>query len=132
MIGDRRRNSTQTVSTIDIMKTIATLDSENARLLCAFLAKQGIASDICGNTDENGLEATEVLVQDDIYESACEAAEKWYAERTAEHERKTSRRCPTCRSPRVEYVQDFDYEKTLTRINAVYRCEDCGRIFVPR
>ena len=68
------------------METIATLDSENARLLSAFLAKQGIACDMRGSTDENGLEATEVLVQDDMYQPACEAAEKWDAERTAEYE----------------------------------------------
>src|SRR5450759_376349 len=103
------------------MMTIATLDSENTRLLSAFLAKQGIACDIRGNTAENGLEANEILVQDDIYQSACEAAEKWEAERTTEYERKTSRRCPTCHSPHVEYVQDFDYKRSLTRIDAVYR-----------
>ena len=114
------------------MKTIATLDAENARLLSAFLAKQGIACDIRGNTDENGLEANEILVQDDIYQSACEAAEQWDAERTAEYEKNTSRRCPTCRSPHVEYVEDFDYKHSLIRIDAVYRCKECDRIFVPR
>jgi uncharacterized protein with PIN domain len=114
------------------MKTIAALEPEAAQVVTAFLAKQGIACDARGVTDENGLETTELLVQDDAYEPACEALERWDAEKTAEHERTTSRRCPSCNSPRVEYVEDIDYEKSVTQIPAVYRCTECSRLFVPR
>ena len=114
------------------MKTIATLDPENARVLAAFLAKQSVACDTRDGLDENGLETTELLVQDDAYDSACEAIERWEAEMTAKTSRTTSRLCPTCGSPHVEYVEDFDYEKSMTQIGAVYRCNDCKRIFASR
>lgn len=114
------------------MKTIATLDPESARLLAAFLATQGIACETRGGTDENGLDTTELLVPDDIYEPACEATEKWGAEMTAAYERKTTRRCPTCHSPHVERVEEFDKKKSLTGIEAIFRCKDCDRVFVPR
>ncbi|MDD4872852.1 MAG: hypothetical protein PHR77_20050 [Kiritimatiellae bacterium] len=114
------------------MKTIATLTPEYAQLLAAFLVEQGIACETRNTTDENGIDAAEVLVQDDIYESACKATEIWDAEMLAEDERRTSRRCPTCNSPHVEYIKDIDYEKTMTKIMAIYRCKDCNRVFAPK
>jgi hypothetical protein len=114
------------------MKTIATLDPENAKLLAAFLAKHGFGYETRDSTDENGLDTAELLVQDDIYESACEATERWEAEMTAANESKSRRRCPTCHSPHLEFVKDFDYDKSITGITEAYRCKDCNRVFVPR
>ena len=114
------------------MKTIATMDPEGARVLAAFLAKQGIVCQARGGTDEHGLDTTELLVPDDLEERACTAIEKWDAAMTAESERRAQRRCRECGSPHVEFVEDFDYEKSVTGITAVYRCRECGRIDVPR
>jgi len=110
------------------MQTLATLDPETAKVLVDFLAKEGIASETQAATDENGLDVTDILVADELYDRGCDATEKWQAALAAEAERRTQRRCPSCHSPNVEHVDGVDYEKTLTKITALYRCKDCGRI----
>lgn len=114
------------------MKTIATMDPASASVLAAFLQKEGVVCETRAGTDENGLDTVEILVPDDRYDAACEATDKWDAEMTALSEKANRRRCPTCDSPHVEFVKDFDYEKSLTKITAVYQCQDCGRVFTPR
>jgi hypothetical protein len=115
-----------------MMKAVATLDPERARILGDFLAAQGIAYETHNSTDENGIENTELLVQDDRYDAACAATETWEAEMTARSENMSRRRCPTCNSPHTEFAEDFPYEKSAMGITAAYKCKDCGRIFVPR
>jgi hypothetical protein len=114
------------------MKTIATLDPETARLLVEHLAAQGIACECVAGTDENGLDTTELQVADDCYDPACDAVEQWDQKLREEYESQSARRCPACGSRRVEIVRDIDYEKTLTKIPAIYHCQDCAHVFAPR
>lgn len=110
------------------MKPLAGLDPDSANVLVAYLGKAGIASQTRTGTDEQGFDVTEVLVADADYERGCDVAERWQAELAAEAEQKTQRRCSACQSANVVYLDGIDYEKTLTKITAMYRCEDCGHV----
>lgn len=114
------------------MKTLAELDAETAASIVDGLKATGIFCETHPKTDENGLDVTELLVDDDHYDKACEMIEAWDSHRVAEAERRAQRRCPFCNSARVTYVDDIDYEKTVTKIPAMYRCGECARVFVPR
>jgi len=114
------------------MKTIAEIDPLTAVPIVEFLKTAGIPCDMLSKTDENGLDVTELVVGDDHFEKACEVIEQWDAQRMAEVERLAQRRCPFCNSARVKFVDDLDYKKSITKISAVYRCDECGRITVPR
>jgi uncharacterized Zn finger protein len=41
---------------------------------------------------------------------------------------RTQRRCPKCHSPNLEHMEDVDYDKSITKISAVYHCQDCGQV----
>jgi hypothetical protein len=110
------------------MKTVATLDAESARHLGEFLKKELVPFQTQGVTEESGLDAVEILVDDVRYEAACAVIEKWESRVMAEAERQSRRRCPACQSPHLDYVPDIDYDNTQTRLNAIYRCRDCGHI----
>lgn len=114
------------------MKALAGLDPETAHALVGFLAKEGIVCESRAATDEQGFDVTEVLVAEADYDRACDAAERWQAALAAEAEKRAQRRCPACQSPNVVYLDGIDYEKTLTKIAAMYRCEDCGHVIATK
>lgn len=110
------------------MQTLATLGPETALALMTFLKESQIPCEAQTITEETGLEATEILVEDDCFEKACEAADRWQEAMVAASQERTQRRCPKCHSPNVEYVKDFDYENSITKIGAVFHCKDCGNV----
>jgi Zn finger protein HypA/HybF involved in hydrogenase expression len=114
------------------MKTLATLGIEEAPGLAEYLKTRGIRATVSPRTEDSGLEVGDVQVEDAVYEAACEAVDQRMAELEEEAEKNTSRRCPSCDSPHVEYLQNPDNVRTLTKIEGVFRCLDCGRAFVPR
>ncbi len=99
------------------MQSIATLEIGPARELAERLSKAGISTDLRSAADESGLELTEVLVEERSYDQACDVAEAWEAEQRAKAG--AARRCPKCRSRRLEYAP-------RDRLEDVYRCKDCG------
>jgi hypothetical protein len=72
---------------------------------------------LCGN--DPGTDVTDIVVESSNYERACDVAEAWAAELDAESRKRSKRRCPKCRSTRVDYVP---HEK----LDYVFRCNDCG------
>jgi hypothetical protein len=106
------------------MKTIATLDKEAAAQLSAYLAGLQISCTARPSTEEGGIEGTELSVDDDRFDSACDAAEVWYEAKADEVARKQKRVCRKCASPHLAYEED----ETL---GGVYRCSDCGAVIVP-
>ena len=109
------------------MKSVAILDPHSALALTERLQKEQIQCETRTITEESGLEAAEVFVEDSQYEQACEASERWQEARAEEAEANLRKTCPKCRSPRaLERVQDAHYEEVgLT----VLRCRECGETF---
>jgi len=109
------------------MKSVAILNPEIAPALADFLGKEQIQCVTRAATDENGLEVTEVLVEDDRYEQACDASERWQEEVAAQTQARARRPCPKCRAPQaLERVQDARYEEAEL---VVLRCRECGEVF---
>ena len=72
------------------------------------------------------------MVTEEVYEAACNLVEEWLAAAVKESNRHASTCCPSCHSPNLEYESKIDYAKTLTKMSAIYRCKDCGRIFAKK
>jgi Zn finger protein HypA/HybF involved in hydrogenase expression len=106
------------------MRTLANLPSAAAAALLERLQRESIAAEMLTCAEESGLEANEIVVEDAEYERACDVAEAWDAERIAEAEKHATRRCPKCRSPRLDCVP---HEK----LDFVYQCVECGSQFAP-
>src|SRR5262249_23434500 len=108
------------------MQVLATLPASAAEELAEFLKGKQIPSQSRAATEESGLEVLELLVEDDVYDAACDAAEQWDEARAKEVRKSYKIACPKCRSLNWEQVQDPDYQKVdLT----VFRCKDCGEVF---
>ena len=102
------------------MKLLATLfDSDAATGLMERLKNAGIACETQAITEEGGLAATEVLVEESHYEAACDLSYAWFdAEQEAEA-RQAHRVCPKCRSVHLERVPHDSVE-------VLFKCQDCG------
>jgi len=105
------------------MRTIANLPAEAAQALLARLTQEGIPAQILSCVDDNGVDSSEIVVEDADHDRACDVADAWDTERVAEAEKRATRRCPKCRSPRLEYVP---HEK----LEYICRCAECGAEFV--
>ncbi len=105
------------------MRTVANLAVEEAQALLARLTREGVSARILAAAEDTGAESSEIVVEDTEYDRACDVAEAWDAERIAEAEKRTRRRCPKCRSPHLEYVPH-------DKLDYVIRCADCGCEFV--
>src|SRR5690349_16518271 len=101
------------------MQTVASLEVETARVLLERLKLAGIVGELRTTTDESGLEISEIMVEDDQYEHACDLAEAWQAELMERAEKTSGRRCPKCGSCHLRYVPD-------DKIGDVWKCNDCG------
>lgn len=83
--------------------------------------------------EENGLEFTEIHVDDVVFDQACEVIERHDEEimesRRDEHRKSTG--CPTCGAPDMKVRTDIDCSGSITGISYVMECGKCGRL-VPR
>ena len=98
------------------MRSVASLEVDEARELLERLKKETIPAELKTTTQESGLEISDVLVEDDYYNRACDVADAWEAEKA---EQRSARRCPKCGSRHLEYIPD-------DRLEYIYRCKDCG------
>jgi len=105
------------------MKTIASLEIDVADELVERLKKEAIPLEIQTSTQESGLDYTDIMVEDGVFDRACDVAEAWEADRIAKSERRSNRRCPSCGSSHLDYM-DAD------RLGGVvWKCRDCGNTF---
>lgn len=114
------------------MNVIATIDPESAPELEKLLKEHQIEFQTKTVTEETGFDVTGFMVNDDVYDTACNLVEEWQAAAIEQVHASSSNRCPSCRSANLEYAEDIDYDKTVTKIQAIYRCKDCGYIFAKR
>ena len=111
------------------MKLIATIDPEKAPSLARLLGEKQIAFQTHTATDKAGFELTGFMVNEEVYETACTVVEEWVAARIKKTKRFATNCCPSCHSPNVKYESNIDCEKTVTKMSAIYRCKDCGRVW---
>jgi Zn finger protein HypA/HybF involved in hydrogenase expression len=101
------------------MKSVATLDPVEAPKLLEFLKNERIPAVIRTVTQESGLDASEILVEESYYPTACDVAERWLASVVEEEDKRSGNRCPQCRSSHIERIE---HEK----LKYVMQCKDCG------
>ena len=101
------------------MQSVASLENDEARQLLEHLQKSAIPAELRPTKQESGLDIMEILVPDDDYERACDAAEEWDRQRVEEIQKKSRLRCPKCGSHHVEVLPN---DKAVI----AYRCGDCG------
>jgi DNA-directed RNA polymerase subunit RPC12/RpoP len=101
------------------MQVVASLELDDARQLLEHLQQRGIPAELQPTKQESGLDIIEILVPDNNYEPACDAAEEWDRQRVEEIQRKSSHRCPKCGSHHLEVLSN---EQNVI----AYRCQDCG------
>jgi Zn finger protein HypA/HybF involved in hydrogenase expression len=105
------------------MKSIASLEIDFAAGLLERLKSESIPAETRNVTQGSGLEYSDILVADEYYDRACDVAEAWEAERFAEAERRSYRRCPTCGSSHLEYTGADSFSIS------VWKCKNCGNVF---
>jgi hypothetical protein len=98
------------------MKSLAILDPNDASEVAGRLNAAGVACKSLPVTEESGVAATELLVEETAYEAACDIVDIWLDDWA----RKAHMVCPKCRSPHLERVPHDSVE-------VLYRCNDCGR-----
>ncbi len=103
------------------MKSIAQLNPDSAANLTEWLKQEQIPCETKTAIDEGGLEVVDVLVADEDFDRACDAAEKWDAAMQAEREKKSTRKCDQCGSNQLETVPHDTLEMVL-------RCKACGTL----
>lgn len=97
------------------MRSLAVLDPVAAAALAEQLGHAGIASESRPTTEECGIVATELFVDESIYERACDVVDAWWDDEARKHRRV----CPKCQSPHLEYVPHDS-------VAALFKCKDCG------
>jgi DNA-directed RNA polymerase subunit M/transcription elongation factor TFIIS len=107
------------------MRSIASLEADVAGSLLELLKTEAIPVEVRTTTQEGGLDISEIMVEDSVYERACDVAERWEAERVDEAEKRSGRHCPKCGSQHLTYVP-------LENRVASYRCKECGHAFLYR
>src|SRR5215471_8106910 len=101
------------------MQSVASLEIDAAQALLERLRREGISADLRTRTEESGLEISEVMVEDDRYEQACNLAEAWQTELTEQAEKRSGRRCPKCGSWHLRYMP-------RDPVGDIWKCSDCG------
>ena len=111
-------------SASDAMKPAATsLSPPELAALTEFLQKEGITCQTRLSSAESGLDVSDLLVDDALYDRACELVENWFEMRGAEQTRKSTPHCPKCGAQSWEQVDDAHYAKVGL---AVFCCTECG------
>ena len=100
------------------MQRVASLEKEQAQQLLEHLRKSNFSAELQSANPESGLEIMEILVPDDDFERACEAAEEWDRQRNEKIQKKSGHHCPKCGSYHLEVLPN---KQVLA-----YRCRDCG------
>src|SRR6516165_9725590 len=104
---------------LSAMQSVASLEIDSARVLLERLRLEGIVADLRTTTEESGLEISQVMVEDEQYERACDLAEAWQTEETEQAEKASGRRCPKCGSWHLQYAP-------RDPVGDMWRCNDCG------
>ena len=97
------------------MQSLAILDPDAAVGLVGQLQKAGIACETRAVTEESGVMACELLVEEPHYDAACDVVDEWFDDEA----RRSRMICPKCKSPHLEIVPHDSVE-------VLYRCMDCG------
>lgn len=97
------------------MKSLAVIDSELATRLMGQLGEAGIACETRPAIEESGMAATELLVQEPLYDAACVIVNAWWDQEL----RDEGRVCPKCLSPQMEKLAH-------ERVELALKCRDCG------
>jgi uncharacterized Zn finger protein len=103
------------------MKSIAQIDPPSAEKLAEWIKSQQIPCEVKVSTVEGGLEAADIMVSDEDFDRACDAAEQWDADRRAEEEKYSIRRCDQCGAKNFETIPH-------DKLEFVLRCKDCGNL----
>ncbi len=106
------------------MKTVASLPPQEIAELVKVMKREHIPCETRIVEEASGLGTTELLVNEDDYEKACELVESWQDAIAAERQRKHTRHCPKCGSQSWEPVMDdahFQKAELMVR-----RCKVCG------
>ena len=74
------------------MKTIASLGVKFVVELTERLKKEAIPFEVRTFTQDNGLDYSDVLVEDGYYDRACDVAEAWEADRETEQKKESDAR----------------------------------------
>lgn len=101
------------------MRSVASLEIDAARALVDRLRQEGISADFRTRTEESGLEVSEIMVEDNQYERACNVAEAWQTQQTEQAEKSSGRCCPKCGSWHLRYVPQ-------EAVGHIWQCSDCG------
>jgi len=99
------------------MKTIATLQAEEAADLSKWLNQEAIPVEVRAIAQASAFDMTELWVEDSFYERACDVADSWQKGRLAEAE--STWICPACKSRRLECIPN-------DKVEYLFRCKDCG------
>ncbi|HEY3855936.1 MAG TPA: hypothetical protein VGO67_16220 [Verrucomicrobiae bacterium] len=105
------------------MKSIASLEIDVAAKLTQRLTKEAIPYEVYTVTQEGGLDYADVMVEDEYYERACDVAESWEADRVAQIQKESGRRCPSCGSANFEHVDESSLGGNI------WKCKKCGKLF---
>ena len=80
--------------------------------------------------DDNGLEFTEIHVDDAVFELACDVIERHDEDlmksRLEQHRKQSG--CPTCGAPDMKLREDIDCSGSITGISHIMECGQCGRL----
>jgi hypothetical protein len=106
------------------VKTIATLQAEEAPDLSARLKTEGIPTEAREVAQAGEIQMTELLVEDGLFDRACDVSDAWQTERLTEAGKRCAWSCPKCKSRQLECVPD-------AKIEYLFRCKDCGHEFIP-
>jgi DNA-directed RNA polymerase subunit RPC12/RpoP len=108
----------------DGKKVVAALVLTQMPEALAHLNQQGIAAEARTVADENGVETGEILVEDALYDRACDILEAWAADQQAKQKLASGIDCRECGSRNCERVAH-------DKLDFVYKCQDCGNEFLP-
>jgi DNA-directed RNA polymerase subunit RPC12/RpoP len=86
------------------------------------LRKEAIPAEIRTVTQESGLELSEIMVEDGLYDRGCEVVEAWYAEQLSSAKKRSGVYCRKCGSRNYDRTWD-------ERVGYIYKCKDCGYDF---
>jgi len=97
------------------MKSLATVDLDAAPGLVEQLRQAGITCETRSVTEESGGVATELVVEDSVYDAACDVVDAWSEDQSS----KARMICPKCRASSLERVPHDSVE-------VHFKCRDCG------
>jgi len=104
------------------MKSIASVELGQTPKILERLKKDAIPAQTRTVTQESGLELSEILVEDGLYDRGCDVVEAWYAELLEMARKQSGVYCRKCGSRNCDRLWD-------EKIGFIYKCKDCGYDF---